>query len=104
MMNIKRTAEDAAAGEDPDELYLAENVFWVPKEARRSHLQANAKQPSIGKLIDEAMAAKDKHVCGFRLYVERENRRAQKTYRALGMDRTRYLVFEELKPGVRFYR
>src|SRR5437660_12384078 len=57
MMNIKRTAEDAAAGEDPDELYLAENVFWVPKEARRSHLQANAKQPSIGKLIDEAMAA-----------------------------------------------
>ena len=54
MMNIKRTAE--AAGENPDELYLAENVFWVPKEARRSHLQANAKQPSIGKLIDEAMA------------------------------------------------
>jgi type I restriction enzyme M protein len=46
MMNIKRTAEDAAAGEDPDELYLAENVFWVPKEARWSHLQANAKQPA----------------------------------------------------------
>ena len=57
MMNIKRIAEDAAAGEDPDELYLAENVFWVPKEARWSHLQANAKQPSIGKLIDEAIAA-----------------------------------------------
>jgi type I restriction enzyme M protein len=33
-------AEDAAAAEDPDE-YLAENVFWVPKEARWSHLQAN---------------------------------------------------------------
>ena len=47
----------AAASEDPDELYLVENVFWVPKEARWSHLQANAKQPSIGKLIDEAMAA-----------------------------------------------
>ena len=29
----------------------------MPKEARESHLQANAKQPSIGKLIDEAMAA-----------------------------------------------
>ena len=42
-------AEDAAAAEDPDE-YLAENVFWVPKEARWSHLQANAKQPTIGKL------------------------------------------------------
>src|ERR1700733_8570808 len=49
-------AEDTAAAEDPDE-YLAEAVFWVPKEARWSHLQANAKQPAIGKLIDEAMAA-----------------------------------------------
>ena len=49
MMNIERTAllaEDAAAAEDPDE-YLAQNVFWVPKEARRSHLQANAKQPTL---------------------------------------------------------
>lgn len=48
--------EDATAAEDPDE-YLAENVFWVPKEARWSYLQANAKQPTIGKLIDDAMAA-----------------------------------------------
>ena len=48
-----------AAAEDPDE-YLAENVFWVPKEARWSHLQANAKQPTIGKLIDEAMAEIEK--------------------------------------------
>ena len=49
-------AEDPAAAEDPDE-YTAENVFWVPKEARWSHLRASAKQPSIGKLIDEAMGA-----------------------------------------------
>jgi ribosomal protein S18 acetylase RimI-like enzyme len=52
----------------------------------------------------QTMAAKDRRVCGFRLYVERENRRAQKTYRKLGMEKTRYLVFEELKPGVKFYR
>nr|BAT29746.1 N-6 DNA methylase [Aureimonas sp. AU12] len=45
--------------EDPDE-YSAENVFWVPKEARWSHLQSNAKQPSIGKMIDEAMIAIEK--------------------------------------------
>ena len=51
--------EDAAAAEDPDE-YLAENVFWVPKGARWSHLQANAKQPSIGKLIDEPTAKIEK--------------------------------------------
>ena len=52
----------------------------------------------------QGLAKKDRRVCGFRLYVERENRRAQATYRALGMAKTRYLVFEELKPGVRFYR
>src|SRR6266436_4739167 len=49
-------AEGPAVAEDPDE-YLAENVFWVPKEARWTHLQANAKQPTIGKLIDDALVA-----------------------------------------------
>ena len=42
--------------EDKDE-YLAANVFWVPKEARWSFLQANAKLPTIGKLVDDAMVA-----------------------------------------------
>lgn len=46
--------EDPRAAEDKDE-YLADNIFWVPKEARWSHLQANAKQPTIGTLIDDAM-------------------------------------------------
>lgn len=52
-------AEDAQAAEDKDE-YLADNVFWVPKESRWSHLQANAKQPTIGTLIDDAMRAIEK--------------------------------------------
>ncbi len=42
--------------EDPDE-YRADNIFWVPKEARWQHLQGTAKQPIIGKLIDDAMVA-----------------------------------------------
>jgi type I restriction enzyme M protein len=42
--------------EDPDE-YRAANVFWVPKEARWAHLQKNAKQPTIGKHLDDAMLA-----------------------------------------------
>ncbi|WP_206207910.1 N-6 DNA methylase [Ahniella affigens] len=42
--------------EDKDE-YLAANVFWVPKDARWAHLQANAKLPSIGKDVDDAMVA-----------------------------------------------
>jgi type I restriction enzyme M protein len=45
-----------ADAEDKDE-YLAENIFWVPKEARWSFLKDNAKQPNIGVLIDDAMDA-----------------------------------------------
>ena len=48
--------EELADAEDPEE-YLAENVFWVPKDARWSYLQARAKQPTIGKHIDDAMLA-----------------------------------------------
>nr|WP_288498306.1 class I SAM-dependent DNA methyltransferase [uncultured Pseudomonas sp.] len=51
--------EDPQAAEDKDE-YLADNIFWVPREARWSHLQANAKQSSIGTLIDDAMRAIEK--------------------------------------------
>lgn len=47
--------------EDRDE-YLAENIFWVPPEARWPQLQAQAKSAEIGILIDQAMAA-----------IEREN-------------------------------
>jgi type I restriction enzyme M protein len=50
---------DHASGadpEDPDE-YRAAGIFWVPKEARWPALRANAPQPTIGSLIDDAMAA-----------------------------------------------
>ena len=48
--------KSGADPEDPDE-YRAENIFWVPKDARWSHLQGKAKQPTIGKLLDDAMVA-----------------------------------------------
>jgi type I restriction enzyme M protein len=41
--------------EDPDE-YRAQNIFWVPPEARWAHLKAQARQPTIGQLVDDAMA------------------------------------------------
>ena len=55
----------AAAGADPEDRdeYAADNVFWVPKEARwqgDGGLQAKAKQPTIGKLVDDAMVAIEK--------------------------------------------
>jgi type I restriction enzyme M protein len=49
-------AEEFADPEDRDE-YLADNVFWVPTEARWSFLQGKAKDTKIGQLIDEAMTA-----------------------------------------------
>jgi len=47
---------EGADAEDPDE-YLQDSIFWVPKEARWSMLQANATQSSIGTLLDDAMRA-----------------------------------------------
>lgn len=67
--------------EDPDE-YKAENVFWVPADARWSHLQANAKQSNIGKIVDDAMVA-----------LERDNLRLKgvlpKDYARPGLDKQR---------------
>jgi len=58
---------EGADPEDRDE-YVAQNVFWIPKEARWKYLQDNAKQPTIGQLIDDAMDA-----------IERDNPRLKGT-------------------------
>ena len=55
----KLKSEPHADPEDRDE-YTAENVFWVPKAARWTRLQDNAKQPTIGRLLDQAMDAIEK--------------------------------------------
>ena len=44
------------AAEDRDE-YIAENIFWVPPEARWQKLQSQAHQPTIGRAVDDAMTA-----------------------------------------------
>jgi len=71
----------SANAEDPDE-YKAENVFWVPADARWSHLQASAKQTTIGKTVDDAMVA-----------IERDNPRLKgvlpKDYARPGLDKQR---------------
>jgi type I restriction enzyme M protein len=51
--------DEYADPEDRDE-YLAENIFWVPRDARWLNLQQNAKSPQIGVSIDRAMAAIEK--------------------------------------------
>ncbi|MDR0795580.1 MAG: type I restriction-modification system subunit M N-terminal domain-containing protein, partial [Tannerella sp.] len=57
-----RLKAEEAAGADPEDKdeYRAENVFFVPQEARWSFLQSKATQPQIGKFVDEAMDAIEK--------------------------------------------
>ena len=59
--HLEAERAEGADPEDPDE-YRAENIFWVPREARWEILKAQAPQPAIGQIVDGAMAA-----------IEREN-------------------------------
>ncbi|TAK20699.1 MAG: SAM-dependent DNA methyltransferase [Chloroflexota bacterium] len=47
---------EGADPEDPDE-YRAQSIFWVPTEARWTRIKAQARQPNVGRLVDDAMAA-----------------------------------------------
>ncbi|MCY4639605.1 MAG: class I SAM-dependent DNA methyltransferase [Chloroflexi bacterium] len=53
---IEALRGEGADPEDPDE-YRGDNMFWVPPEARWPALQAQARQPTIGQLVDQAMTA-----------------------------------------------
>ena len=57
-----QAGEGEYAGADPEDKdeYKAENVFFVPTEARWSFLRSRAKQPEIGTFVDEAMDAIEK--------------------------------------------
>ncbi|MDP3745299.1 MAG: type I restriction-modification system subunit M N-terminal domain-containing protein [Methylotenera sp.] len=57
-----QAGEGEYAGADPEDKdeYVAENVFFVPQDARWSYLQSNARQPEIGKMVDAAMDAIEK--------------------------------------------
>jgi ribosomal protein S18 acetylase RimI-like enzyme len=79
------------------------DFWWIQSVYVREDWRRKGVYKALYRHIQQ-LAAQDPAVCGFRLYVERENARAQETYRALGMKQTHYLLFEELKPGVRFHQ
>lgn len=58
----QQLTQEISLGADPEDKdeYKADMIFFVPQDARWSHLQANAKQPEIGKLVDQAMDAIEK--------------------------------------------
>ena len=64
--------------------YTSENVFWIPPDARWDHLQANAKQPNVGVLIDAAMDAIEKENPTLRGVLPKNYARAEIDKRRLG--------------------
>ena len=53
---LEAERDEGADPEDPDE-YRGDDIFWVPPEARWPYLQSQARQPVIGRLVDDAMTA-----------------------------------------------
>ena len=78
---LEAERDPGADPEDPDE-YRAQSIFWVPREARWRRLQDQARQPTIGRLVDDAMIA-----------VERDNPALRdvlpKEYSREGLDKQR---------------
>ncbi len=67
--------------------------WWI----QSVYVRADARRAGVFRALFDSVAAEaraDAGVCGLRLYVERDNLRAQATYRALGMDETHYRLFE----------
>ena len=83
--------EDAA--EERDE-YIMENIFWVPPEARWQQLKNQARQPTIGRVVDEAMTA-----------IERDNPALKdvlpKDYARPALDKTRLGEVVDLVSNIR---
>jgi len=78
---LEAQRDQGADPEDPDE-YRAASIFWVPPEARWQYLKSQAPQPTIGRLVDDAMEA-----------IERDNRTLKgvlpKDYARPGLDKQR---------------
>lgn len=76
-------AEGEGFEEELDE-YLAENIFWVPKEARWEYIQDNAKDSKIGQIIDDAMILIEKENKTLKNVLEKRYARPEIDKRRLG--------------------
>lgn len=59
MYNKLSSGKGQYTGANPEDIdeYKAENIFFVPPQARWSYLLTQSKQPTIGKVVDDAMDA-----------------------------------------------
>ncbi len=69
--------------EDRDE-YEAENIFWVPKEARWENIKNSAKDPKIGQIIDDAMLLIEKENPSLKGVLDKRYARPELDKRRLG--------------------
>jgi type I restriction enzyme M protein len=90
---LEAERDQGANPEDPDE-YRAQNIFWVPPEARWAHLKEQARQSTIGQLVDDAMAG-----------IERDNPALKgvlpKDYARPALDKTRLGQLIDLISNIR---
>lgn len=70
-----------------------QSVYVAPEFRRQGVYKAMYK-----KVQD--LASENPDVCGFRLYVEKDNIIAQATYKTLGMTATDYLLFETIREPI----
>ncbi|EAI7266501.1 SAM-dependent DNA methyltransferase [Campylobacter coli] len=63
MQKYEELLKEQSEGADPEDAdeYLADNIFFVPEKSRYTYLRDNAKDPKIGKMLDEAMDEIEKH-------------------------------------------
>jgi ribosomal protein S18 acetylase RimI-like enzyme len=70
--------------------------WWIQSVYVRPEFRRKGVYRAMYNTIKD-MAVSQPGVCGFRLYVERDNVNAQMTYKSLGMEETHYKLFEEIK-------
>lgn len=79
-------------------------VFWWVQSV---YVQPKSRRQGVYRKLYaavKALATEQGNVCGFRLYVEKDNQQAQQTYRELGMQITDYRIYEEMQAGIRYLK
>ena len=69
------------------------NFLWLQSVYVRKEFRNQGVFRALYRHVENL--AMKKNVCGLRLYVERENERAQKTYENMGMKKSVYEMFEK---------
>ena len=69
--------------------------WWIQSVYVRPEARGKSVYSKLYAFVKQ-MAAQSMDVCGFRLYVDRENEHAQRVYEKLGMEPSNYLPYEEM--------